>query len=195
MKQFWKKTLINLAVFALLFFGVIFFVLMPTYQRYTQDKSTDAKKKNIVEENNTKINSLQKIAKNSDEFEKIYQNVSNLWPDNPNVSEFMVQIEGLAKDTGLVIDSFSIEEQKTITPTKAKSSDTDDNATATKSTKTTANTGTKFTMTSKSEYSNVMDLILRMETLARLNAVSSINISAAGPSLSINIVGHIYYGK
>lgn len=195
MKQFWKKTLINLAVFALLFFGVIFFVLMPTYQRYTQDKSTDAKKKNIVEENNTKINSLQKIAKNSDEFEKIYQNVSNLWPDNLNVSEFMVQIEGLAKDTGLVIDSFSIEEQKTITPTKAKSSDTDDNATATKSTKTTANTGTKFTMTSKSEYSNVMDLILRMETLARLNAVSSINISAAGPSLSINIVGHIYYGK
>ena len=178
MKNFTKKIMLIICLYITLFAAFLYYGYSPVSNRYKKNKSDEAEKKELIVKNNDKIASLQKIESNSADFDKIFTDVNNFLPDSLGVSDFMVQIEGLAKDSGVVIDSFSVEEQKASTTTKSKT----DN-------------GTKFSMVFKAPYSTVISLISKMETLARLNSISTVNMTGNGDKISVNLSGKIYYGK
>lgn len=192
MNSFSKKSIFVLGLFAILFFGLSYFVFLPINDQYKKDKAEYAEKQETFNQNNDKITSLQKIVDKPDDFDKIYTDVSNFWPDTLKVSDFMVQVEGLAKDTGVVIESFSIDEQKQVAAPKV----TDEDSAAAKTTaKTKTNAGTKFTMVFSASYATTLNVISRMETLARLNSINSVGLTGTKDGLSVNLSGTIYYGK
>ena len=190
MNTFTKKTLFIIFLYGILFAAFLYYGYTPINNQYKKNKADHLEKKDTIVKNDEKIASLQKIANNPKDFDKIFTDVNNFMPDSLRVSDFMVQVEGLAKDTGVVIDSFSVEEQKQTITTKPTSEDSSATAKKTK-----VDTGTKFTMVFKTTYPTMLNLISRMETLARLNSISTINITSNGETMSVNFSGKIYYGK
>ena len=196
MSKFWKKTILAITSFLILMGAFTYFLLLPTYDRYQKDKKDNKAKEATIDANEAKIASLNTISKKGNDLDKMYDNVNNLWPDTLKVSDFIVQIEGLAKNTGLVIDSFSVDEQKTDQKTTATASSSDDQDTSSGASKSKSNnSGTKFSLSFKSSYSNALTFIGSMETLARLNSINSISVASTQDSLTVTISGVIYYGK
>ena len=181
MKNFTKKIMLIVALYVTLFAAFLYYGYSPISNKYKTNKANEAEKKESIVKNDQKIASLEKIANNSADFDKIFTDVNNFLPDSLGVSDFMVQIEGLAKDSGVVIDSFSVEEQKATTSSTSSKTKTD--------------TGTKFTMIFKTTYPVMVSLISKMETLARLNSISTINMTGNGDKINVNLSGMIYYGK
>ena len=192
MDSFNKKSIIFSCFYLVLFGGLIYFVFMPALSRLKQNKATFDQKQQVLRNNYDKIESLQKIEKNPKEFDTLSTAVNELWPDNQDISKFIVQIESVAKDSNLVIDNFSVVES---TVKKQKATDDSGNASSS-NTKTKTDTGTKFSLAVKSPYSNIIDLIGKMETMARLNAISSIDMNYIDEStINLKLTGGVYYGK
>lgn len=161
----------------------LFFFILPQYNNFQHNKNKLNDLQQKTAQNSSKIAALKASSTNPTYLDKVYKNVNNLWPDNLNVSEYIVQVEGLAKDSNLLIDSFSIEEQKN---TSISTVPVD---------KKNKQVGTSFTLSFKSGYGDFIGFLVKMENMARLNSINSLNISSDSENLSINITGSIFNGK
>lgn len=161
----------------------LFFFILPQYNNFQHNKNKLNDLQQKTAQNSSKIAALKASSTNPTYLDKVYKNVNNLWPDNLNVSEFIVQIEGLAKDSNLVIDSFSIEEQKNAT-SNTKSANQKNKP-----------TGTAFTLSFKSGYGDFIGFLVKMENMARLNSINNLSINSDSENLTINITGSIFNGK
>lgn len=186
-----RKTLIIILTYVLIFALFIYFILIPSYRGYLKNKQKNLETKQIIEANEIKINSLKKVESNEKQFSDLFTNVNKLWPDILDVSSFIVETEGLAKEMQIVIDSFSINEQKPVAAKPAPKGEEE----ATTTTKSKAPMGTKFTVVFRSDYNTLIDFLTRMETFSRLNSLNTISVSSAENGLNISISGNIYYGK
>lgn len=175
------KPVIVAAIFVLVSVALVFFVLMPSLQNLRQNQTSLAEKQAVLTEKQTTLASLEKLNKNIGEFNMVYDNINNLWPDTTNVSGFIVQVEGLAKEQNIVIDNFSVDEANS-----SKKEGSDDISKG----------GTGFTLTAKSTYPVFFDFLTKLQSMARLNSITKISLGQeTGDSLSINITGKIYYGE
>lgn len=190
MSTFTKKTMFIISLYGLLFVAFFYYGYAPINNQYKKNKADHLEKKETIVKNKEKISSLQKIVDNPQDFDKIFTDVNNFLPDSLKISDFMIQIEGLARDTGVVIDSFSVEEQKQAATTKSTGEDS-----AAVATKAKTDTGTKFSMVLKTTYPTMMNLVSRMETLARLNSINTISVTSNGEIVNVSLSGKIYYGK
>ena len=178
MSKFWKKIYIIIAVFVLIYIIIIALFLIPSINNLKNNKVSLSQKQNELNENYSKITSFQKIAKNPEEFNLIIQTPHNYWPDESNISDFIVQTEGLANEVELIINNFSIEDSSNSGKKPEKK-----------------NESTEFSISAKTGYSNIFNLIKNMEELARLNSISSISLSATDEDISLKMTGQIYHGK
>jgi len=198
MQSISRKSLISFGTYAILFAGVVFFLLSPALTDIENNK------KNIIEErkqlatNYDEIASLQKIDKDKAGFEQIKNTVMGYLPNSLNSSQFIVEVEGLAKLTEITIDSVTMSATPTsvggakVTP-KIETEDTE-NKTATTTKKTKGGTQqNSFLLSTKADFTKSMAFIKQLEKLSRFNSITAITIAPTEDVVNIKLTGNIYY--
>lgn len=190
-----KRSLLLTAVYLLLSLAVLIFGFMPTMSKLKQTKNGIASEQKKQNDNHNKISTLQKIDHNPGEFNKTSQIVDNFWPDDLNISQFIVQAEDLAKSNNVILENFSVSESKTKNAKKPATEDEKDKtAKSSKNTKT--NSEVSFNLTSLAGYSTILEFIKGMETLPRFNAITSLDLNGTEDGhVNLKLNGKIYYGK
>lgn len=195
MFQVFKKIIITAGVYLVIFIAVIVFALNPSINSLKQNKQKISNNQNKLDETYNKLNTLQKIEKHPEEFKAATDMVNNSWPDNLDISHFIVQTENLAKNNSIILENLSVAEAKKSSAKSAPKEDGDSEK-AVSEKKKTADTGTQFTFGLQAPYSSVLSFIKGMETLPRFNSISLINLSGNDTGdINLRMTGSIYYGK
>jgi len=161
---------------AFIAFGYLFLMQK---QNLSRDKNTLSSLRQEVASNDQKIQNLSGLAKNKAEFEKTLQIINTYLPDTIESSEFVIQMENLAKASNIVIDTLSISggaDSKSSGKVKA----------------------IEFSATSRSNYGKVLEFISTLENLSRYNDISTITLSPEGTadSIGFKFSGKLYqYGQ
>ena len=175
MSHFWKKNIIVFIIYLLVFASLTVLFLMPTIKNIKDNKKMLAEKQLEFCQVSDEVSTLQKTKKDNSEVKTMFDTVNGYWPDNQDISQFMVQTEGLANKLNIVIENFAI----TQPATKDKKSNS-----------------IQFNFTAKAPYPTVIELLRNMESLARFNTISSINLNLDNDGrVSASVIGYIYYGK
>lgn len=192
MSHFSLKIKIFLLLYLAFIIAVGYFLLFPNVTKLADNQQLLAEKKSQFEINQDKISALEKTNQSIAEFEQKNKTVVELLPDDPEVSSFVVNVEALAKSLNQNITNFTIDNVSA--SSKSKSQDTEDGETTTESSKKT-DKGIKFSINSSSDFSGFLDFISKMETLARFNTISTVELSVKDLSLNYKLTGYIYNGK
>lgn len=180
----WKKAIVLLAIYLIAILGIGFFITYPAIKQIQKNKASLFSKQKQLKELYAKVDTLEKINKDPEAFGLIYNTVQGYWPDNQDVSSFMIQTEGMAESKQVVMENFSV------TQTTADKK----NEAGKKSAINKSNLGFSFSV--KSGYPTILSIVQSMETLARYNSIKSINFNLTGDStVSTVITGNVYYGK
>lgn len=169
--------------FVLIFVLVAFiwFFIWPQAKSLMGNQTEIKKQNDLFEQVQAKNESLIKASKNSPQISQAADTVNNLWPDSEDVSQFIVQAEGLAANKQIVLDNIAVYEASASTKTNANPS---------------AKTpvGTKFSFNATAPYSSTFDFVAGLEKLARFNTISSIALSSNESTGQINLKlnGNIY---
>ena len=193
-----KKSMLTFAIYLILFAGIVLFLLTPTLKEINQNKTNIIDQRQQLSANYNEIASLQKIEKDSTGFEQIKNTVFGYLPATLDSSEFIVEVEGLAKKTDITIDSVTMsatssamDKPKETTPT---STDATDKSTPTSTKK--ANHGTQkndFLLDTKADFPKSMAFVQQLEKLSRFNSISAISITPTDTGVDIKLTGDIYY--
>lgn len=179
-----KKKLFILLIFVLIFLGICFTFVIPTTDNIIQNKKILAEKQVELIQLSKKVDVLLNTSKHPEEFSKISNTASNYWPQDQDVSKFIVQTEGLANSKGTVIENLSI------APQASKKKNDNKKLPAYQKFD-----SVQFSFSIKSNYDTLKDIIENMETLARYNILTSISLNLDEEGLvSTNITGNIFYG-
>ncbi len=195
MSRVFKKIIITASIYLVIFIAVIVFALNPSINSLKQNKQKVVSNQNKLDQTYLKLNTLQKIEKHPEEFKAARGMVNNSWPDNLDISHFIVQTENLAKNNSIILENLSVAEIK---KSSVKSAPKEDGGSekATTEKKKDAETGTQFTFGLQAPYSSVLSFIKGMETLPRFNSISLINLSGDDTGIiNLRMTGSIYYGK
>lgn len=197
MNQISKKTVLKLLSYIVVFAAIVVFLLNPKLTQIEKNKKIISEKQKQLAENYDELASLQKIERDKEGFESIKNTVLGYLPSTLSSSQFIVEVEGLAKKTDITIDSVSMNAVSTSVSATKEANKKSDDAEKTESTKKKASGGTQqnqFTLVTKAEFSKAMSFIQQMEKLSRFNSISSISIVSTGANdTSIAITGNIYY--
>ncbi|MFA4995947.1 MAG: type 4a pilus biogenesis protein PilO [Patescibacteria group bacterium] len=182
MPSIWKKTIITVSIYLAIFVAITIFALKPSIDGLKQNNKKITSSRTELNQIYDKLDYLQKISKNPDDLKSTEKIVNNYWPDNSDISQFIVQTEDLAKSNSLVLDNISINEIK-----NAQTSSTKKNSSP---------NGSQFTFNTRTSYSSLLNFIKGMETLARFNSISSIDLNGTEEgTINMRLTGKIYYGK
>jgi len=195
-----KKSLLTFGLYAVIFTGTIFFLLRPTLSEIEINKKNIIEQRKQLATNYDEIASLQKIEKDTAGFEQIKSTVLGYLPTTLNSSQFIVEVEGLAKKTNITIDSITMSAvsstfgatTKTTTPTTTDEGDKKTTTTSTKKSK----GGTQqngFILSTKADFSKSMSFVQQMEKLSRFNSISAISITPTDAGVDIKLTGDIFY--
>lgn len=177
-----SKSFIKFLIYVIIFIGIIFFLLNPALDEIEKSKKTITDERKALSANYDEIASLQKIAKEQISFNAIKNTVLGYLPGSLNSSQFIVELEGLAKNTDITINNFSMNATSINTekdPKKKKKSTTQQN---------------DFSLNIKADFAKTMSFVAQMEKLSRFNSISTINItSTENNGADVTIKGSIYY--
>jgi hypothetical protein len=193
----WKKLAFPLSAIVILIGALLWFGVISQAQKIILNNEASKEKNEQLTKLQAENDSLEKADKNSAEVESIHEIVSNLWPDTEDVSKFIVQIEDLAQEKGVVLSNIAIaetapKETKSTAATSTKPSNVTD-STASTAKKASKNSGIRFSFDTAAKYNTTLDLITSLEKLARFNSLNSINLSkGSNDTLTVKISGYIY---
>lgn len=187
MSEFYKKSILVFAAFIILIFAMIFLFLKPAVSKNKQMKKEIQSKQLELDQDAQKLASLQKAEKNKTEIDEIARTVVKYLPNTLDSGQFIVETEGLAKNLGITIDNFSMNE----TSLAFSGSDSD------KKSKKSSKSGIMengFSLTVAAPYEKALEFLSNMERLSRFNRIYSADIlpNEAG-SVNLKIVGKIFY--
>ena len=197
-----KKGMIWFLFYALLFAGIGFFLLSPTLKDIEKNKKEIVAEQKTLTANYDEIASLQKISKDKAGFDQIRDTVFGYLPAILNSSQFIVEVEGLAKKTDITINSVSMNAVSSSVAAEKTTAKTTDETTKTETTKTdTTKKKTKggtqkneFSLTTKADFAKTMSFIAQMEKLSRFNSITSLSIaSSENNGADVKITGNIFY--
>lgn len=122
-----NKVYILTAIGALIIFGLVWYVLIPQYNKYQMAKSTYNQKMTELRDLNDR---KATIAAKSDEIKKVTEQLnkfSNLIPAKMNEADLIVELTSLAEQSGVSIKNyaFSAEDKKTSQGAPAPASNSD----------------------------------------------------------------------
>jgi hypothetical protein len=180
-----KKYIFYFIFIILGFAAVTYFFTLPAMENVRANKIVFEKKQTELQNLYAKVDILEKASKDSSGYNKIISTINNYWPDNQEISTFIIQTEELAKAEGIVLENFSITQ---ITSDQKKAD--------AKTSKTTAKSYVKFSFSTKSTYPVAYDLLKNMEILARFNSINQISLTLdQDNAVNTTLTGEIYYGK
>lgn len=201
-KTFPKKGMIWFLFYALLFAGIAVFLLNPTLKNIEKNKKEIVTEQKTLTANYDEIASLQKISKDKVGFDEIKNTVFGYLPATLNSSQFIVEVEGLAKRTDITVNSVSMSAASSSVVAEKTTAKTTDETTKTETTKTdTTKKKTKggiqkneFSLTTKADFAKTMSFIAQMEKLSRFNSITSLSVaSAENGGADVKITGNIFY--
>jgi len=177
------KKLILILILILAVESIIFsFVSMPLAGNIFEAKKTLVKKESELAGLKDKLAVLKETKANSAETDQIYRKAKDLWPDDKGVSNFIVNLEDLAKSEALTFDSIAIQEA-----TAAKSA---------KAAKGKSSQAVQFNFNSSGSYEKMMNIIRKLERFDRFNRLTSLNLTTKeADNVAVKIMGEIFYGK
>ena len=193
-----KKSLLTFGIYLVVFAGIILFLLTPTLNEINQNKKNIIDQREQLSANYDEIASLQKIEKDKAGFEQIKNTVFSYLPATLDSSEFIVEVEGLAKKTDITIDSVTmsatssaVDKPKEAAPA---STDTTDKSTTTVTKKSKSGTQKNdFLLDTKADFTKSMAFVQQLEKLSRFNSISAISITPTDTGVDIKLTGDIYY--
>lgn len=194
-----RKSFIGFGIYALLFAAIIFFLLNPTLAEIEKNKKAIISEQKELTANYDEISSLQKIMQDQQGFENIKATVLGYLPASLNSSQFIVEVEGLAKKTDITINSVSMNATPSAVSKESKTTTTTTTSDAEKKETTAAKTkkGTQqneFSLSTKADFAKTMSFIAQMEKLSRFNSISAISItSIENNGADVKITGNIFY--
>jgi Tfp pilus assembly protein PilO len=191
------KIIVAVVVFLAILAALLVFGILPMTSKLKANQTDLANNAGDLEAAQIKYENLLGLKKNQAEMDKVQSVVMGYLPDDKNSSDFVVKIEAMAKELSLIVPSLSVTEPA---PAKAKKSSDDEDSAASSTTKKQAvpQNIVDFTLTFSADYNTAQSFISRLMTFPRLCSLDSIaftNYSPDSNTLSVRIVGKIYYGK
>lgn len=198
MKSPLLEIIIKIAATVLVIGSVFYFIVSPKLAQLAENQIEIERLGSEMKQADTKLAALKAQDKNRAQLDSYKKEVTDLLPDDPSASSFILNMESTSSTEGIIINSLSITEVKAV----KKTADATD-----KTTTPTASAGTKKTATEKalnfstsftSDYSKSQAFLKSLELLPRFNSIENISISNYQPqenTMSIQASGKIYYGK
>lgn len=178
-----SKTIKNFIFFLIVFLIggglLVFFIIWPTTQNIAETKKAISKSENELLQAQTKYDNLRKISK-SENTASMLTKITDLWPENKEISNFVISMENLAKSENLTFNNLSLSDI------------------ATKKTKGSKDTSSKvqFSFTTEGQYTQIMSVIKKLEKFERYNTITNLAFTKKGDgNINATITGVIYYGK
>jgi Tfp pilus assembly protein PilO len=191
----YKKSIIILIVYVLLFIGIVLFLLIPTINNIQSNKAAIKEQDKEINDNYERLSSLQKNDKNKTEYDQIKNTVENYLPFSLQSSQFIVEVEAVAISLNLSINNISMSETSSAfsSSSSKKTDSTSENSEKTKTKKTGAQQN-QFSLSIKTDYPKAMDFLRQMEKMPRFNTINMVDISLAEENLiNLKVSGYIYY--
>jgi len=175
---FWRRQIVVIILLAAVLTSVALFVTRPLLANINETKKVLSIKNNELVDLQDKTIKLQKIARTANPDET-YNKISHLLPDNPEVSNFIIQLENFSSERQTLIKNLSIAETKNLKKENGKSV-----------------SNTQFSFDLDASYPTMMQLISDLEGFERFNSIETINmLSRDDQTITIKVTGRIFYGK
>ncbi|HOX41077.1 MAG TPA: type 4a pilus biogenesis protein PilO [bacterium] len=177
-----KKLILLLLITGITTGAVVYFALMPLLQNIANNKDKLNGAQEDLGQLALETSVLQKASKNQENSDETFNKISSLWPNEKNISAFMVSLESLAKEEGLTISNVAITEP-VVVQSKGKKKEPSPSKVL-------------FTFEAEGSYGKVINLTKKLENFSRLTSVHDLKIIAKEADLvSIKVSGGIYYGR
>lgn len=180
MTPFIQKTIFAIII-GLTAFGLLLgFVALPLAKNIGQNKRALDKKGQEYNNLQERFEVLRKTHQDAEQTQAIYNKVTGLWPDDKDVSNFIVSLEDLAISQSLTFDSVSIVE----------------NVKASKKTADSKTVGVQFSFNTSGSFGQILETLRRLEKFERFNEISSVELTTKSDgAISAKVNGEVYYGK
>lgn len=181
-----KKIIMPLILLVSLYAIIVFLVLLPAIGSISESKIVLSKRTAELQTIENKINVLKQTGSDKEKTDTILATVSELWPDNKDVSTFIISLENMAKNQGLTFNNVSISE-----PAKTSSTEGSDTKSATLN-----KNSVQFAFDTSGNYDQIDQIVKSLENFERFDSITSVTLSATtGSNLNAKFTGLIYYGK
>lgn len=174
-----KSSILYLCLLVSMALLLIFFVVTPLVQNVRQNKKMLADKQALFISQEEKASLLKNMQKNPEVLKNKVGVIDSLWPNDKEVSSFIVDIENLANAKGITIKNVAISEN-VISKEKSK----------------TKRSSIQFSFDIKTDFDKDMAMIKSLEKFVRFNNLRQLNFSKDEEGLvSMKVTGLIYYGE
>lgn len=200
MKTVYKKIAAIVIIFLLIYVCLFYIALKPKLNSIKDQYKTLITNQNQLASFIAQKENLAKLQKDEERIDKALNLAQNIIPKQKQTSDFLIQIEAAARQTGLDLKSVNIQETTTSKPKKEEEEET---TTKSKSTETTKEEKTQkkspyqavgFSITTEGDFKHFLDFLTLTESLARYTALTNISItSSQNNNLQIKIDGEVYY--
>jgi Tfp pilus assembly protein PilO len=151
--------------------------LIPFIQSIRENKEILSKKQTELLEKEEKILILKNWQKNSDKLKAKVEKINALWPNDKDVSKFIVDLENLANQENLTLRNVTVSESNSKSKSKNKRKEI------------------QFSFDTKSDFGKDLATITQMERFSRFNTIKQINFNRDEEGLvTMKVTGTIYYG-
>jgi len=198
MKSASIKIIITSAVFLLIIASLLIFGILPATGKLKSNQTDLAGIASDLEAAQTKYENLIGLKKSESETANIQDIVMEYLPDDKESSDFVVKVEAMAKELSLIVPTLSLTEPAPVKEKKTTGDEDSDSKTTTTKKQAAPQNVVDFTLTFSASYNTAQSFITRLATFPRFASLESVaftNYSADSDTLSVRIVGKIYYGK
>ena len=173
------KTTILYLVFLIALIGILLSLLiLPVIGSINDRKSVLLKQQNDFKSQEQRSILLKTMQKDSTEFQMKVNKAGLLWPDEKEVSAFIVDLENLANALGLNLKNVSISENAVNNKNSSKKKQI------------------QFSFDTKADFAKNMAVIASLEKFSRFNSIRQISLNKDNDGLvMMKITGSIYYGQ
>jgi len=172
-----KNITIQIIILLVSITSVLLFFIKPTINEIKSSKHSLKQKQTDLINSTEKYEALKKASKNEVSIAQIETKILGLYPDDKDISNFIINLEKLAKNENLTFNNLSISEAKS-SGKKAEAS------------------SVQFDFNTSGSYQQINNIVKKLEQFARVNTINNLNLSIKGENdINLKVTGHIYYGK
>lgn len=180
--------------------GIFYLLITPKLSNMVKNQLEVEKLGYDLKKADDKLSALKEFEKNKEGLDQTKGEVFGLLPDEASASGFILNIESISRQLGVVVDSLSVNEIKA---TKAPAK-TDDNTTAkaaepaAAAPKAAAEKALSFSANLTADYGKSQSFLKALEMLPRFNTVETLsltNYSIETGTMNLRTEGKIYYGR
>jgi Tfp pilus assembly protein PilO len=152
------------------------FLIIPASTSIKQNQKLLTEKIERYTSQEKKISTLQSIQGKSEEQTSQLEKINSLWPDEKQVSNFIVDLENMANIENITLRNITISES-------ANSKNKKDSE-------------IQFSFDTKTSFNQILNIIKNLEKFSRFNTIKQLGFANDSEGLiSLKVTGSIYYGN